>query len=356
MKFINEDNTDPEYHPISLAEDQDGVAHSAPPVSRSDGSKSAMLRNIRRGIFLALGVCALYLVGTILGGMLAGPLFGNIRSSSQEDDDSDQLMRAPELSRIQTDNEHHHMRAPELSRIQNGDSTFDKQLDIPAINIESNKDLSDIDQTLLKFLSGSSYARAIVVDLMVKEYVNQEAPDIELSDRLEDAVEAMEISEKDGEPVQVKDHPFLFVGSVGASMNLEALQRNNITHVINWSSTARCNIFSEINYLCIPNISGYKAMNKNLDKLDMAVEFIESARKVGGRAMSHCWFGRNRSVTLLVAYLMKYEGMDSEDALHLVQKTRPIADSYRDSLQYYYQEYVRPLKKKEAKAKKHDDP
>ena len=214
MKFTNEDNTDPEYHPISLAEDQDGVARSAPPISRTDGSKSTMLRNIRRCIFLPLGVCALvgtmFVTGVKLGEMRAGSLFGNIRSSSQEDDDSDQLMRAPELSRIQTDNEHHHMRAPELSRIP-----FDKQLDIPVINIESNGDLSDIDQTLLKFLSGSSFARAIVVDLMVKEYVNQEAPDIELSDRLEDAVEAMEISETDGEPVQVKDHPFLFVGSVG---------------------------------------------------------------------------------------------------------------------------------------------
>lgn len=131
-------------------------------------------------------------------------------------------------------------------------------------------------------------------------------------------------------------------------MNHEALQRHGITHIINWSSTARCNVFSDFEYLCIPGIDNYEAMNANLDKLDMAVEFIESARKAGGRAMSHCWYGRNRSVTLLVAYLMKYEGMESESALHLIQKTRPIADSYRDSVWYYNQQYVHPKREKET--------
>ena len=43
-----------------------------------------------------------------------------------------------------------------------------------------------------------------------------------------------------------------------------------------------------------------------MKKLDDAVEFVEQARLAGGSAMSHCWHGANRSVTLLVAYLVKY--------------------------------------------------
>jgi len=35
-------------------------------------------------------------------------------------------------------------------------------------------------------------------------------------------------------------------------------------------------------------------MRGQLAKLDKAVELIESARKAGGRVLSHCWHGRNR--------------------------------------------------------------
>ncbi len=38
---------------------------------------------------------------------------------------------------------------------------------------------------------------------------------------------------------------------------------------------------------------------------------------LGPSVMSHCWYGRNRSVTLLVAYLMKYAGMSINEATRL---------------------------------------
>ena len=81
-------------------------------------------------------------------------------------------------------------------------------------------------------------------------------------------------------------------------------------------------------------------MAHRLDDLDQAVDFIESARKSGGKAMSHCWYGRNRSVTLLVAYLMKYEGMGMHEAHHLIQLTRPVADPYQDVLKKYAKHYL----------------
>ena len=80
---------------------------------------------------------------------------------------------------------------------------------------------------------------------------------------------------------------------------------------------------------------------EHIEDLDKAVEFIESARQSGGKALSHCWFGKNRSVTLLVAYLMKYEGMTSSDAIELIQRTRSIADPYLDVLHLYEKSYLK---------------
>lgn len=81
-------------------------------------------------------------------------------------------------------------------------------------------------------------------------------------------------------------------------------------------------------------------MMHHLEDLDKAVEYIESARQSGGRAMSHCWYGRNRSVTLLVAYLMKYEGMTAIEANELIKQTRHSAAPYFDVLKAYSKHYL----------------
>lgn len=80
----------------------------------------------------------------------------------------------------------------------------------------------------------------------------------------------------------------------GASLNHEALRENGITHVINWSPSAKCNTFDDMEYMCISGVRGDHSMRGQLAKLDKAVELIESARKAGGRVLSHCWHGRNR--------------------------------------------------------------
>mmetsp|Transcript_17570 Transcript_17570/g.38038 ORF Transcript_17570/g.38038 Transcript_17570/m.38038 type:complete len:405 (+) Transcript_17570:216-1430(+) len=232
-------------------------------------------------------------------------------------------------------------------------NTHDEDEEVAAIDIITDK-LSTIDQELLSILSTSSFARDSVIDLMVNEYTTDFGHDGDNRlYRFESAVEAIGISETDAEPIQVKGHPFLFVGSIGASRNEESLHRNNITHVINWSPWAHCNVVDDIEYLCFTGILTYKQMIHRLDDLDKAVDFIESARKAGGKAMSHCWYGRNRSITLLVAYLMKYEGMSIKDGHHLVKETRPIADPYLDVLHKYAEHYL--IGSKAGKKKYHQD-
>lgn len=122
---------------------------------------------------------------------------------------------------------------------------------------------------------------------------------------------------------------------LGASMNEESLRKNGITHVINWSNSARCNLFDGIEYLCLTGISGREGMRNHLADIDTAVDFVEDARRAGGKVLSHCWHGKNRSVTGLIAYLMKYEDMSPKEANELIKLTRPQAKPYWDSLKAY---------------------
>ncbi len=72
-----------------------------------------------------------------------------------------------------------------------------------------------IDQTLLSFLSKSSYAREKVIEMVIDLYTSPSSPYDLLTDKLDNAIEAIDLVEMDGEPIQVKGYPFLFVGSVG---------------------------------------------------------------------------------------------------------------------------------------------
>jgi len=49
----------------------------------------------------------------------------------------------------------------------------------------------------------------------------------------------------------------------------------------------------------------------------------------------------NYSVTLLEAYLMKYDGMKATEANDLILKSRPEADPYWDALHEYKMNYLR---------------
>lgn len=198
------------------------------------------------------------------------------------------------------------------------------------------------DYVLMRDLAQSSpQVKNEVIHLIIDEYVSTSSPD-KLSEKLDSAFEAIDFMYTDGEPVQVKGFPFLYVGSVGASLNGKSLIAHNITHVVNWSSTARCNVFDGIEYHCIEGLRGKADMSrmKNVKKLRDAVEFVEMARIAGGNVMSHCWYGRNRSVTLLVAYLMKYAGMGIDEATALIAETRPQADPYVGALALYKKYYL----------------
>ncbi|CAL5337737.1 unnamed protein product [Camellia sinensis] len=81
------------------------------------------------------------------------------------------------------------------------------------------------------------------------------------------------------------------------------------------------------------NKSGLKSLNVVPDREDVNIaqyfdecfNFIDEAKRTGGGVLVHCFVGRSRSVTIVVAYLMKKHNMSASEALDLVRSKRPMA-------------------------------
>ena len=245
-----------------------------------------------------------------------------------------------------------------IEAISDIDANEEKQATSSSSIFDDVQGLSSLDMKLLEFLLQSSFAREQTVQLLIDEYISPNytlggwkwwysslSGEVLTSDLFNDTIEAMDLVVTDGLPVQIEGYPFLFVGSVGAVMNPDGLKEYGITDIVSWSSIAKCGNYDFINCMCIIDVTDHKDMAKHIDdELNDAVDYIEEVRKAGGKVMSQCWYGRNRSVTLLVAYLIKYGGFDyneGEEVLHLIQKTRPIADSYREVVNTYGKNYAK---------------
>uniref|UniRef100_T1JMK9 protein-serine/threonine phosphatase n=1 Tax=Strigamia maritima TaxID=126957 RepID=T1JMK9_STRMM len=58
---------------------------------------------------------------------------------------------------------------------------------------------------------------------------------------------------------------------------------------------------------------------------DIVADKIAEVRRRGGKTLVHCVAGISRSVSLCIAYLMKYEGMSLRKAYQYIKGRRPIA-------------------------------
>ena len=61
-----------------------------------------------------------------------------------------------------------------------------------------------------------------------------------------------------------------------------------------------------------------------IQHFDAAYDFIEDARKSGGKILLHCIMGINRSGLMTVAYCMVNKHVGPISAARLVKKTRPL--------------------------------
>ena len=117
----------------------------------------------------------------------------------------------------------------------------------------------------------------------------------------------------------------VYIGSVGAAKNANALRALGVTHVL----TACGGMPREGFY---PDDFEYATCAVD-DKPDAAIEehfdrcfdFIRDALARDGKVLVHCFQGKSRSATICAMYMMRALGMDLDEAMTAIREVRPCA-------------------------------
>lgn len=125
----------------------------------------------------------------------------------------------------------------------------------------------------------------------------------------------------DNVPCQIEEG--LYLGSFNAAKNKPRLKELNITHILTMGHMSPAHPY-DFKYEVFPIQDTENTRIVNY--FDECFDFIDEAIRMGGCALVHCRAGISRSVTVVVAYLMKRYGMNLYQALSHVRCKRPQAN------------------------------
>ncbi|XP_063145106.1 protein phosphatase Slingshot homolog 3 isoform X2 [Candoia aspera] len=115
---------------------------------------------------------------------------------------------------------------------------------------------------------------------------------------------------------------YLYLGSEWNAANLEELQKNRVSHILNVTREID-NFFPE--HFTYMNVRIYdEEASQLLPYWKETYSFISAARIQGSRVLVHCKMGVSRSGSTVIAYAMKEYGWSLERALGHVRERRPI--------------------------------
>uniref|UniRef100_A0ACD5TJM3 Uncharacterized protein n=1 Tax=Avena sativa TaxID=4498 RepID=A0ACD5TJM3_AVESA len=143
----------------------------------------------------------------------------------------------------------------------------------------------------------------------------------------------------------------LYLGSVGAALNKDALKSLNITHILVVARSLNPTFPAEFTY---KKIEVLDSPDTDLVKhFGECFTFIDEGVCSGGNVLVHCFAGRSRSVTVVLAYLMNKHQMSLQSAMSLVRSKRPQIGpnegfmsqlvNFEKSLQVFGSSRIRPM-------------
>ncbi|KAL9161525.1 hypothetical protein ABFS82_07G026700 [Erythranthe guttata] len=174
--------------------------------------------------------------------------------------------------------------------------------------------------------------------------------DDDLRNRVSSLLRVMQVTrlvKDDSIPSQIEEG--LYLGSLGAAYNRSGLKGLNITHVLTVAHSLAPAHPDDFIYKTIEvrdkedeNISQY---------FEECFQFIYEAKAAGGGILVHCFAGRSRSATVVVAYLMLKNGMSFSEAMEYV-KIKRAAASPNSGFILQLHEYESALRDAETKKKR----
>lgn len=128
----------------------------------------------------------------------------------------------------------------------------------------------------------------------------------------------LQYMKKDGLPIEVI--PNLYIGSIGAALNKKGLKENEISAILCCCDGVKQAFSEEFTYKILPLLDkDSEDIKKYFDEAAAFIhEIIESTKKV----LVHCFAGKSRSTTIMMAYLIKYKKMSVKEALAAIKEKR----------------------------------
>ena len=114
----------------------------------------------------------------------------------------------------------------------------------------------------------------------------------------------------------------LFIGTHEAACCKTGLDDNKIGSILSCVNVDP-QFDGEIKYLTIPMRDSVKQSIE--DDFGKATKFIDEGLREGRNVLVHCFYGKSRSTSMVLAYLILFRRMTYEQALSMVKESRPLA-------------------------------
>jgi len=159
--------------------------------------------------------------------------------------------------------------------------------------------------------------------------------------------------ERRGAPSYSKVLDNLYIGDKRTAKDKDLLQSLGITYVVNVTKDIR-------NYFELPPFKYLKCPCDDTDVaslqmyFDKAVDFIEEGRADGHSVLVHCQQGVSRSVSIVLAYLIRTQGLSLKEAYTKVRLVRPEAKPKQNFLSqlFKYENRLTSSKRMEGPAER----
>ena len=143
---------------------------------------------------------------------------------------------------------------------------------------------------------------------------------------------------KDANPI---DHIIdnIYLGDFRTADNINILRQYNITHIINCAFNLPNRYPEQITYKRLDLRD--EPDQPLIERLEEAYEFIKENKDKN--IFIHCVFGKSRSASVVIFYVMKEKKLNFQEAKNFVKNIRNIVEpnsGFENELNRYYEEYI----------------